>query len=195
MLGATDGARAATADGTTTFLFTDVEGSTRLLHQGAEAYAALLAEHHARVRAIVDRHRGVVVDTQGDAFFASFGSARDAVAAAAEIRDAHAGGPLQVRMGLHSGEALVAPTGYVGLEVHRAARIAAAGHGGQILVSSATRELVDVPLTDLGSHRLKDLDGEQRLYQLGEGGSRRSAPWPGPRCRWRRRSSSAGYAS
>src|SRR4051794_17744850 len=154
--------------GTTTFLFTDVEGSTRLLLQGAEAYATLLAQHHERVRAIVHAHGGVVVDTQGDAFFASFPSARSAVAAAADIRDSHAGGPLRVRMGLHSGEALVAPTGYVGVDVHRAARIAAAGHGGQILLSAATRELVHDPVTDLGSHRLKDLNGEQRLYQLGD---------------------------
>ncbi len=170
--------------GTTTFLFTDVEGSTRLLQQGAEAYAALLAGHHTSVRAIVDAHGGVVVDTQGDAFFASFASAREAVAAATAIRDAHAGGPLQVRIGLHSGEALVAPTGYVGLEVHRAARIAAAGHGGQILVSSATRELVDVPLTDLGSHRLKDLEDQQRMDQLGEDAFRRCGPWRSPRSRW-----------
>jgi hypothetical protein len=155
--------------GTITFLFTDVEGSTRLLHEHGEAYAALLLEHRRVLREVFARHEGVEVDTEGDAFFVAFPSARKAVAAAGEAQQALDQGPLRVRMGLHTGEAQVADGTYVGLDVHRAARIAAAGHGGQVLLSAATSALVEIDLRDLGTHRLKDLSAAERLYQLGDG--------------------------
>jgi predicted ATPase len=156
--------------GTVTFLFTDVEGSTRLLQQWGERYAGVLAEHRRTLREVFVRHGGVEVDTQGDAFFVAFAKASDAIAAAAEGRGVVAAGPIRVRMGLHTGEPLVTAEGYVGIDVHRAARIAAAGHGGQILVSQSTRDLAGVDgLRDLGEHRLKDLTASERLYQLGVG--------------------------
>ena len=155
--------------GTVTFLFTDVEGSTRLLHELGDGYADVLAEHRRALRDAFALHGGVEVDTQGDAFFVAFGRATDALAAAAEGREALAGGPVRVRMGLHTGEPIVTDEGYVGIDVHRAARIAAAGHGGQILVSQSTRDLVGPEsLRDLGQHRLKDLTAPERIYQLGE---------------------------
>src|SRR3990170_1727533 len=144
--------------GTVTFLFTDVEGSTRLLHAlGAEAYADALATHRRTLRDAFTAHGGIEVDTQGDAFFVAFPTAPGAVAAAEEARIALADGPIRVRMGLHTGTPHLTEEGYVGPDVHRAARIAAAGHGGQILVSSATATLLDAALRDLGEHRLKDL--------------------------------------
>jgi predicted ATPase len=156
--------------GTVTFLFTDIEGSTRLLHELGDAYAAALAEHRDKLRQAFAAHDGVEVDTQGDAFFVAFHKASDALAAAALGRDALAGGPIRVRMGLHTGEPLVTDEGYVGIDVHRAARIAAAGYGGQVLVSQSTRDLSDAgDLRDLGEHRLKDLTAPERIYQLGEG--------------------------
>jgi predicted ATPase/class 3 adenylate cyclase len=157
--------------GTVTFLFTDVEGSTRLLQQYGAGYAELLAEHRRALRAALTLHSGVEVDTQGDAFFVVFRSAVDAVAAAGAARLALDDSPIRVRMGIHTGEPIVTEEGYVGIDVHRAARIAAAAHGGQIIVSQTTRGLLDdaVPLRDLGAHRLKDLIDAERLYQLGEG--------------------------
>jgi len=156
--------------GTVTFLFTDVEGSTRLLQELSDEYAGALAEHRAALRDAFARHGGVEVDTQGDAFFVAFAKASDALAAATAARDALADGPIRVRMGLHTGEPLVTEEGYVGIDVHRAARIAAAGHGGQILVSQSTRDLARAEsLRDLGEHRLKDLTAPERIYQLGEG--------------------------
>ncbi|TML17526.1 MAG: adenylate/guanylate cyclase domain-containing protein [Actinobacteria bacterium] len=156
--------------GTVTFLFTDIEGSTRLLQELGEDYAGVLAEHRNTLRDAFARHGGVEVDTQGDAFFVAFGRARDAFAAAVEARDALDRGPVRVRMGLHTGEPLLTEQGYVGIDVHRAARIAAAGHGGQILVSQSTRDLVGPDgLRDLGRHRLKDLTAAERVYQLGDG--------------------------
>jgi predicted ATPase/class 3 adenylate cyclase len=158
--------------GTVTFLFTDIEGSTRLLQElGGEAYAEALVEHQAIVRHALASHRGVEVDTQGDAFFCVFASARDAVACAGEAQDQLARTPIRVRMGLHSGEALVADDRYVGLAVHRAARVAAAAHGGQVLLSPSTAALLQdgsLRLRDLGEHRLKDLSAPLRLYQLGD---------------------------
>ena len=155
--------------GTVTFLFTDVEGSTKLLHQlGAAKYADALAEHRRAIRDAVAAHGGVEVDTQGDAFFIAFATAPGALAAASDARDALASGPIRVRMGLHSGTPLVTDEGYVGTDVHRAARIAAAGHGGQILVSASTAALADVDLHDLGPHRLKDLSAPERIHQLGD---------------------------
>ena len=157
--------------GTVTFLFTDVEGSTRLLREHGAAYADLLAEHRRLLRDAFARHAGVEVDTQGDAFFVAFPRAADAIAAAAEAREALAAGPIRVRMGIHTGEPIVTDEGYVGIDVHRAARIAAAAHGGQIVLSETTRRLLDgdTPVRDLGEHRLKDLTGAERLCQLGEG--------------------------
>jgi predicted ATPase/class 3 adenylate cyclase len=158
--------------GTVTFLFTDVEGSTRLLDElGAAGYADLLVRHREIVRALLGDHGGVEVDTQGDAFFCAFGSARAAVTCAAEIRDALSGGPLRVRMGVHTGEALVVGRHYVGIDVHRAARIGACGHGGQVVLSPATVALLEpdqVSLRQLGMHRLKDLAAPVFLHQLGE---------------------------
>jgi len=156
--------------GTVTFLFTDVEGSTRLLQELGDAYAEVLAEHRRALRDAFARHGGIEVDTQGDAFFVAFAKATGALAAATEARQVLEGGPIRVRMGLHTGEPLVTEDGYVGIDVHRAARIAAAGHGGQILVSHTTRQLVqDGGLRDLGEHRLKDLTAPERIYQLGDG--------------------------
>ncbi len=155
--------------GTVTFLFTDIEGSTRLLHELGDAYADVLAEHRRVLRDAVAPYGGVEVDTQGDAFFFAFASARDAVTAAADAQEALSSGGLGVRMGLHTGEPLLSEEGYVGIDVHRAARIAAASHGGQILVSQSTRDLVGADrVRDLGKHRLKDLTAPERIYQLGD---------------------------
>src|SRR3954471_1757380 len=115
--------------GTVTFLFTDIEGSTRLLHELGDAYPDALAEHRRVLREAFARHGGVEVDTQGDAFFVAFPKASDALAAAGAGRDGLSDGPIRVRMGLHTGEPVVTSEGYVGIDVHRAARIAAAGHG------------------------------------------------------------------
>jgi predicted ATPase len=157
--------------GTVTFLFTDIEGSTRLLHDlGAEGYATALDDHRVGLRDAFARNGGVEVDTQGDAFFVAFARASDALQAAAEARGALDGGPIAIRIGVHTGEPLVTDEGYVGIDVHRAARIAAAAHGGQILVSQATRQLAGSDgLVDLGEHRLKDLLAPERIYQLGAG--------------------------
>jgi predicted ATPase len=152
-------------------VFTDVEGSTKLLHElGAEAYAEALAGHRSVLRAAFAAHGGVEVDTQGDAFFVAFPTAPGALAAAAEAQAGLAAGPLRVRVGLHTGTPHLADEGYVGVDVHRAARIAAAGHGGQVLVSASTAALVgDGGLQDLGEHRLKDLSAPERVYQVGSG--------------------------
>ena len=155
--------------GTVTFLFTDVEGSTKLLEEiGADAYADVLGEHRALLREVFANHRGVEVDTQGDAFLIAFARASDAVAAAVEGQTRLDASGLQVRMGAHTGEPLRTDEGYVGVVVHKAARIAAAGHGGQIVLSQATHDLAGIDATDLGEHRLKDLEEPVRLYQLGE---------------------------
>jgi predicted ATPase len=152
--------------GTVTFLFTDVEGSTKLLHElGAARYAGVLEEHRRALREAFDRHDGVEVDTQGDAFFVAFPTAPAALEAAAEAQSELA---LPVRMGIHTGTPLRTEEGYVGADVHRAARIAAAGHGGQVLVSASAETLLDGELKDLGEHRLKDLSSPERIYQLGD---------------------------
>ena len=156
--------------GTVTFLFTDVEGSTRLLHAlGAEAYAAALAEHRRVIREACSSEGGVEVDTQGDAFFFAFPTAPGALEAASAFNETLASGPISVRVGLHTGTPFLTDEGYVGGDVHRAARIAACGHGGQVLVSSSTAQLVELGLQDLGEHRLKDLSAPERIYQLGSG--------------------------
>jgi len=155
--------------GTVTFLFTDIEGSTRLLHDLGDEYAAVLAEHRRVLREAFGRHHGVEFGTEGDAFFVAFASARDAIAAARDGQNALASGRVRVRIGIHTGEPQVSDGDYVGIDVHRAARIAAAGHGGQILVSKVTRDLVGGEgLRDLGEHRLKDLAAPERIYQVGD---------------------------
>ena len=152
-----------------TFLFTDVEGSTELLHAlGAGGYGEALAEHRRIVREACGVHGGVEVDTQGDAFFVAFSTAPGALAAAAEATRELSAGRLRVRMGVHTGTPYVMDEGYVGVDVHRAARIAACGHGGQVLVSAAAAALVEsAVLRDLGEHRLKDLSAPERIFQLG----------------------------
>jgi predicted ATPase/class 3 adenylate cyclase len=157
--------------GTVTFLFTDIEGSTRLLGELGDRYSEVLADHRRALREAIAANGGVEVDTQGDAFFVAFSRASDALEAAAQTQRALEAGPVRVRMGLHTGEPSVTDEGYVGMDVHRAARVMAAGHGGQVLLSQTTRELLDegVELRDLGEHRLKDLSAPQRLFQLGAG--------------------------
>src|SRR5262245_17466053 len=170
--------------GTITLLFTDIEGSTRLLQRAGDAYAGLLGEHRRLLDEAFRRQGGVVVDSEGDAFFVAFASAKDAVAGAAEAQRALAahqwrdGHEIHVRMGLHTGEPRVVDQRYVGLDVHHAARVMAAGHGGQVLVSESTRALLDdgTHLRDLGEHRLKDLSRPQRLYQLELDGLRSEFP-------------------
>jgi predicted ATPase len=155
--------------GTVTFVFTDVEGSTKLLHElGPEEYAAALTEHRRIVRDVFARHGGVEVDTQGDAFFYAFSDAAAAAAAATAATEALAAGPIRVRMGLHTGTPHLTEEGYVGEDVHLGARIAAAGHGGQVLLSAATRALLDGGVADLGEHRLKDFADTVTIFQLGE---------------------------
>jgi predicted ATPase len=154
--------------GTVTFLFSDVEGSTRLLQAlGAEAYGEALAEHRRVLRDAFAAHGGVEVDTQGDAFFFVFPRAPEAAAAAYAAQEALAAGPIQVRIGLHTGTPHLSEEGYVGHDVHLGARIAAAGHGGQVLLSKATREQVEIEVSDLGEHRLKDFALPVCLFQLG----------------------------
>jgi predicted ATPase/class 3 adenylate cyclase len=156
--------------GTVTFLFTDVEGSTRLLDElGADRYTDVLAEHRRGLRKAFLAHGGVEVDTQGDAFFVAFASAPEALAAAGDAQAALAQGLIRVRMGVHTGTPLVSPEGYVGMDVHRAARMAAAAYGGQVVVSSTTAALAPDGLRDLGEHRFKDLAAPERVWQLGDG--------------------------
>jgi predicted ATPase/class 3 adenylate cyclase len=164
--------------GTVTFLFTDIEASTKLLQQLGERFATVLAEHRRLLRSAFKRHNGYEVDVQGDAFFCAFARAGDAVAAAVEAQHALArydwapGASVQVRMGLHTGEPTRTQAGYVGIDVHRASRLADAGHGGQVLLSESTRTLVfdqlpkGLRLRDLGEYRLKDLQHPEHLYQL-----------------------------
>jgi predicted ATPase/class 3 adenylate cyclase len=167
---------AAQPSGVVTMLFTDIEGSTRLLERlGRDRYAEALELHRQLLREAFDRHDGFEVNCEGDAFFVAFPSADGAVAAALEAdraleaADWPDGSKLRVRIGLHTGEPLLAPPKYVGLEVHTAARIMAAGHGGQVLLSQATRDRLDssVDVRALGDYRLKDLSAPERIYQLG----------------------------
>jgi predicted ATPase len=155
--------------GTVTLLFTDIEGSTRLLAERSESYFAALAEHRRKVREAFARHRGVEVDTQGDAFFYAFASARDAVAAAREAQELLSDGPVRVRMGIHTGEPRLTDEGYVGIDVHKGARICGVAHGGQVVLSERSRGLLGAGflVADLGLHRLKDFDRPEKLFQLG----------------------------
>jgi class 3 adenylate cyclase len=164
--------------GTVTFLFTDVEGSTRLMREAGEGWAEVHATHRRLLREAFAASGGREIDTQGDAFFVAFARARDGVNAAAAAQEAvrtHAwpdGLELRVRMGLHTGEPAVGEEGYLGLDVVRAARLCAAAHGGQVLLSETTRALLrgdepeHVELRDLGEHRFKDLPHPERVYQL-----------------------------
>jgi predicted ATPase/class 3 adenylate cyclase len=164
--------------GTVTFLFTDIEGSTRLLQVLGEGWKTVLEDHNRLLRGSIRDAGGIEIRTEGDSFFAAFRTAPAAVAAAvAAQRDLAShpwppGAPVRVRMGMHTGEGAVGGDSYVGLDVHRAARIAAAAHGGQVLLSSTTSELaraslaVGLGLRDLGQHRLKDLARPERIYQL-----------------------------
>ena len=166
--------------GTLTFLLTDIEGSTRLVQAlGREGWQPVLEIHNGLLREAIDRASGVEVGTEGDAFFAVFPVASSAVTAAVDAQRALAaaswphGDAVRVRMGMHTGEGVVGGDDYVGVDVHRAARIAAAGHGGQVLLSGATSELVradglpdGASLRDLGEHRLKDLTHTERIFQL-----------------------------
>jgi predicted ATPase/class 3 adenylate cyclase len=152
--------------GSVTLLFTDIEGSTELLRELGDRYADTLAEHRRLLRQAFERHNGVEVDTQGDAFFVAFAHAGDAAAAAVDAQRALSAGPVRVRMGIHTGEPVSTDEGYVGIDVHRAARICAAGHGGQVVLSRATRDLVESECLDLGEHRLKGLADSEWLFQL-----------------------------
>src|SRR6266542_3260125 len=164
--------------GTVTFLFSDIEGSTGLLRElGAERYGAALDDHRRLMREAFARHDGYEVDTQGDAFFVAFNRAQDAVRAAGDSHRSLAGHDwpegraLRVRIGIHTCEVAATREGYVGVGVHRGARICSAGHGGQVLVSHTTRDLLEdedvgIGLRDLGDHRLKDLTEPQHLFQL-----------------------------
>lgn len=159
--------------GTVTFLFTDIEGSTRLLSElGVEAYAAALSEHRQTLRDVFNRHEGVEFGTEGDSFCLAFTTASAAVEAAAEVTQALVNGPMRVRIGIHTGTPHIADDDYVGEDVHLAARIAAAGHGGQVLLSKTARELVSIEVLPLGEHRLKDFSAPVLLFQLG------SEPFP-----------------
>jgi predicted ATPase/class 3 adenylate cyclase len=168
--------------GTVTFLFTDIEASTRLLRELGEAYAGLLQEHRDIVRSELEREGGAELGTEGDSFFAVFRSPAAATRAVIAMQRALAdhtwpeGTNVRVRMGLHTGEGTPIGDGYVGLDVHRASRIGDAGHGGQILISEATAALIErtlpdgAELVDLGEHRLKDLPQAERLFQLSVNG-------------------------
>ncbi|HET7677442.1 MAG TPA: tetratricopeptide repeat protein [Candidatus Limnocylindrales bacterium] len=174
--------------GTVTLVFTDIEGSTRLLQSLGDRYAELLSTHNALLHETFAQHGGTIVDTAGDGLYATFPTAHAAVAGAVAAQRAIVeaawpeGAAVRVRMGIHTGEPLSAREGYVGLDVHRAARISAAAHGGQVIISQATRELASghlpagVSLLDLGEHQLKDLVGRERLFQVVADGLPRDFP-------------------
>jgi predicted ATPase/class 3 adenylate cyclase len=161
--------------GTVTFLFSDVEGSSRLVRElGDRVWAETLAAHRRVIEERCRANGGCLVDREGDGTFLAFATATEALHAAAEIQEELARGPVRVRVGVHTGTPVLTGDGYVGLDVHRAARIAAAAHGGQVVFSSSTRSLADErellsAVRDLGEHRLKDLAAPERLFQLGEG--------------------------
>ena len=163
------GVRKTFPTGTVTFLLTDVEGSTRLLRElGPERYAEALAEHRRLIRRACTDNDGVEVDTQGDAFFFAFPAASPAVAAAAQLTEWLAAGPIRVRVGIHSGRPLLTAEGYVGEDVHVAARVAASAHGGQVVLSGTAAGLAHgQALTDLGEHRLNDVDEPVTIFQVG----------------------------
>jgi len=184
--------------GTVTFLFTDIEGSTRLLHDlGAEGYEQALAEHRRLLRAAFVTHEGVEVDTQGDAFFVAFPTAPGALEAAAEGTQGLAAGPIRVRMGIHTGTPLLGEEGYVGVDVQRAARIAACGHGGQVLVSASTAALTGTDgLRDLGRAPAQGpCPPSSASTSWARASSRRSRASTAPTCPSRRHRSWVGSTS
>ena len=164
--------------GTVTFLFSDIEGSTQLLQALGEQYAGLLGAHSRIIESAVENNGGIVVSVDGDAYFCVFRKAADAVGAAVLIQtdlEAHRwpmGEEFRVLIGIHTGEGMLGGHDYVGLDVHRAARISATGHGGQVLLSAESQALAarllpeDVTVVDLGSFQLKDLPEPEHLYQL-----------------------------
>jgi predicted ATPase/class 3 adenylate cyclase len=165
----------AQPSGRVTLLFTDIEGSTRLLERlGTDDYARALEQHRVLLREAFTRHDGYEFGTEGDAFFVAFAQAGDALAAAGEAQQSLGdatwpdGAELRVRIGLHTGSPAPAGSNYVGIDLHRVARIMSAGHGGQIVVSPSTKALVEDELTELGEHRLKDFDEPVALFQLGD---------------------------
>jgi class 3 adenylate cyclase/DNA-binding CsgD family transcriptional regulator len=171
--------QSALPSGTVSFLFTDIEGSTRLLKRlGRDRYRETLETHNRLIRAAIARHRGAEVDRQGDAFFAAFGTAGDAVAAAVEAQQAlhvepwPGGEHVAVRMGVHTGDATLTDDGYVGLAVHHASRVAGAAVGGQVLLSATAARLIaaepaeGIALRDLGERALRDLDQPEQLYAV-----------------------------
>jgi len=180
----------ALPDGTVTLLFADVEGSTRHLIRLGERYASVLERQAGTVADAIERHGGHMIDTQGDSSFAAFVTAHDAILAAVEAQRALAdepwpdGEPFRVRFGVHTGEPVQNAAGYTGLDVHRAARICTAAHGGQILISQTTRDLIthalppDTLLVDLGYHLLKDLPQPEHLIQVAGPGLERDFPPP-----------------
>ncbi len=176
--------------GTVTFVFSDIEGSTGLLKRLGDGYGGLIAEHRRIVRDSLGAHDGVEIDTQGDSFFYAFARARDAVAGAVAVQRAHAerewpgGEQVRVRMGLHTGEPAVGAEGYLGVDVVRAARLAATGRGGNVLLSETTRALLGSSLPDgvtvhaLGERQLKDIDEPERIYELEIEGVEQPEPEP-----------------
>jgi class 3 adenylate cyclase len=178
----------ALPSGTVTFVFSDVEGSTGLLKRLGEQYGDVISEHRRLVRETFGAHDGVEIDTQGDSFFYAFARARDAVAAAVDAQRAHAeqawpdGEQVRVRMGLHTGEPAVGAEGYLGVDVVRAARLAATGRGGSVLLSETTRALLGSSLPDgvsvhaLGERRLKDIDEPERIFELAIDGVEQPEP-------------------
>jgi class 3 adenylate cyclase len=201
---------AALPSGTVTFVFSDVEGSTGLLKRLGERYGEVIAEHRRIVREAFGAYGGVEIDTQGDSFFYAFARAREAVAAAVDVQRAHAehawpdGERVRVRMGLHTGEPAVGAEGYLGVDVVRAARLAATGQGGSVLLSEPTRALLGSSLPDgvsvheLGERRLKDIDEAERIYELEiEGVEQADGALPAPsdektENEWERRSAELG---
>ena len=153
-----------------TFWFSDIEGSTKLVAEvGDRAFRELLRGHRAIVRAAFSEYGGEEVGTEGDSFFATFPSPAAAASAAQVVCSELDGGPIRVRIGIHAGVSLFEDGGHVGLDVHRAARIAGVAHGGQIVLSDTARAHLAGEVVDLGEHRLKDLSAPLRLFQLGEG--------------------------
>ncbi len=155
--------------GTVTFLFTDIEGSTELVQRLGDAYPAVLEDHRALLRDVVAQAEGTELDCRGDEFLFVFAEARRAVETALQaqrslaVHEWPAATVVAVRMGLHSGEPTVQGSSYVGVDVHRVARIASAGHGGQVLVSARTRELAEADARDLGEHHFKGLQAPERV--------------------------------
>ena len=195
--------------GTVTFVFSDVEGSTGLLKRLGERYGEVIADHRRIVRETFGARGGVEIDTQGDSFFYAFSRARDAVAAAVDAQRAHAdhawpaGERVRVRMGLHTGEPALGAEGYLGVDVVRAARLAATGGGGSVLLSEPTRALLGSSLPDgvsvhaLGERRMKDIDEPERIYELEIEGVEQPEATPAtspaaPENEWERRSAELG---